>query len=370
MSYVSLPFLTTVSDRNGQPHAAWATSDFKIEEASPDEFSVACVSMLSSEYAYVTYAARGGFYSNAYRPIEDVFRVTPGIQNEKKYVPSEVRDLWISNLSETALVPRVGRRLSEAGKHLHQGRWLNGGRAIPADRADASDRSAFQRWCTENLLDVDGTIVHRIHSPSLVLAWNAQQYRLGRACETHITFLPPVAFGSHNFNAGLHFSLLSNGLQRDIDDLPNTIRPPVRLSSDDYRERVLDDLINLGKFGSATEKHKGTHFCFDSNAFIGRDEDLGERSVISVARAISLTSSPHLHAPGPLRDSLFELRRLFSLPPEERSTVFSEQVAEVLSAMPCKDEEEARRWFIEKALDLWDHRDIALSPEVMRPMPQ
>jgi hypothetical protein len=371
MPRMTLPFLTsslTSTGRTGKLKFGWLDTQVEVNDADPSEFNFAACKVVNGQHSSNVYESRGVFWASALYSVRGVLFNANGIQGEAPYRAETDDDInWIRVLSQEALFKRLNERAREAGSRV--GKDVFGNMKITAslkaDDGHECDRQRFSQWAKDNLLMVDGRLMKRVHSPDMHIGWRFQGHSLTLGCSPLRGSFYSRGYGSHNHYPGLHFRLNDSAFEETWAEAKQAFGLPVGeadLAHNRYRANAIRDELALRGLLDKMVTKDNVVYDPDVLASVSDDnwEDMGQRSAVSIAESIIATTSPHLHKIGPKRVALQELRRLVEIVPEDRPTDFKDSLESALYSLPT-EAEPARRWFVDRALDQWNEREIILS---------
>lgn len=372
MPRLTLPYLSsslTSTGRTGKLKFGWSETLVEVREADPSEFRLAACRVLNGEHSSSIYECRGSFWASAMYPVRGVLFNAEGIRGEARFgVESENDLMWARSLAQEVLTRRLVARGREEGNRPRKDVYgcITVKSLLRPGDGHETDRETFAAWAQQNLILADGRLMKKIHSPSVRIGWTFQSNSMTTTCTPVRGMFYVRGFGSHEFEPGLHFRLGDPAFDEAWSEAEAMFGAGDRyhdLAEARYRMReVRNELEARGLLNSMAIHDNGV---YDPSvlADVGADgwEDMGQRSAVSIAESIAATSSPHLHQAGPKRDALEELKRLVDIVPEDRPYDFQERLDRALASLPVGGER-ARAWFVEKALEQWSDREVALAP--------
>jgi hypothetical protein len=374
MPKIALPYLSSSLreiGRTGKLKFGWCETVVDIEECDPVEFRLATTTVFNSEHSRSTYERGGLFWGSAIAPVLNTLINLGGVNEERRFGGNGADNTawWLQALASDVLENRLNGRAADAGMRLARDfseRIKIVSRLRPGDGHD-SDREAFAAWAADNLLWSNGRLLRRLHSPSSCISWNHSQFLDNRCTPTKILDDGQV-YGSSKPLHGIHFRLGDPGFEEMWTQAERDFGVAINYSQLAYNRHYAPAIKTA--LGQLAERH---HIVIQDNVVFDRQvledvseegwEDMGMRSAVSLAKAIAATASPHLHAPGPLRTALEEIKRLFAITFHDRPDDFPDRLEAVLSSLPTEGNR-TREWFVGKVLDRWSDRSISLSPKL------
>ncbi|MCV9964990.1 hypothetical protein OIU34_24140 [Pararhizobium sp. BT-229] len=372
MPRLTLPYLSsslTSRGRTGKLKFGWSDTQVDVKEADPSEFRLAACRVLNGQNSFSVYECRGAFWASAMYPVRGVLFNADGIHGEERFcVESDTDVMWVRSLAQEVLTRRLvarGRKEgNRPGKDVYGCLKINSS-LRPGDGHEA-DRETFAAWAQQNLVMADGRLMKRIHSPSVHVGWSFQGQSMTTTCRPVRGSYYIRCFGYHKFDPGLHFRLGDPAFAEawaEAEAMFGVAVPEHELAHNRFYAHAIRDELAAKGLSDRMALHDNIAFDPSVLAEVGDCgwEDMGQRSAVSIAESIVSTSSPHLHQQGPKREALEELKRLVDIVPEDRPYDFQERLDSALASLPIGGEP-ARAWFVDRALDQWNDREIALSP--------
>ncbi|MCV9964991.1 hypothetical protein OIU34_24145 [Pararhizobium sp. BT-229] len=373
MTTLTLPFLTSsvmTVGKSGKTKFGWAEADVTVRDADPSEFSLAYCRASTKHDSYNIYVHDGMFWANAVEPSRKGFDLTGVLAEQPMPGGTDARQDWQRMIGAEPFSHRLMARGRSKGSRPARdwfGEFKTNIRLAPGDGHE-EDRANFGEWTGENLVLIEGRLLKRIHAPSFVISWEYPSRKLAEDCAPIRDRSYVGSFGKRSFNPGLHFRLGDPAFLSTWSEAAAEFKVSQNFVRESYAREMLQSLSDaLAEHRLSERMTIVDNIAFSLSALADVTEtgweDMGERSVVSIAESIVSTSSPHLHRPGPKRAALEEIKRLVDILHDDRPEDFRELLEDALFSLPTVGEG-ARRWFIDKALDMWADREISLRPTV------
>ncbi|MBY3433495.1 hypothetical protein HFN89_04980 [Rhizobium laguerreae] len=369
MQSLLLPYMTsslTAVGRTGKLKFGWREAQSNIREADPSDFRIAYGRIINAESSFNIYEFDGLFWSSAFAPVRPMVFNSGGVRLEARYQESETN--WIEFACTDAFRRRLCERARAEGISLGKDSSIYlkfRSRLAPSDGHE-SDRTAFLTWAAENLVWADGHLMKRVHSPSIIVGLGHSQFSMALNCRPFRGSSYICGFGRHAFEPGLHFRPGDPDFEASWAEAEDRFGIAVRQSEHAHNRHyvyTMEQAIGSAGFADRLTIHDNVFFDRSVLADVSDDgwEDMGERTAVSVVESIVATAAPHFHRPGPKRDALEELKRLVEIIPQDRGKDFQDRLDCALASLPTEGEP-ARAWFVNKALEQCNAREIALTP--------
>ncbi|MDW9481387.1 hypothetical protein GOB57_22325 [Sinorhizobium meliloti] len=370
MPRMTLPFLTSSlasTGRTGKLKFGWAESQVDVEEADPSEFSLAACRVINAGHSTSIYENRGVFWASALYPVRGVLYNASGITGEAPFSAETTEDIrWIRVLAQEVLSRRLGERAKVEGTRLGKDGSGNIKITSPLKPGDGheSDRDVFSRWAADNLIMTGGRLMKRVHSPGVHIGWSFQNHSMTSQCTPIREAFYVRGYGKHEFDPGLYFRLGDPAFEDVWAETEEAFGLPTHQADHAHNRHYVRAIREeLAANGVSDKMLVHDNVVYDPSvlATVSKDgwEDMAQRSAVSIAESIVATSSPHLHQPGSKRTALEELKRLVEIVPDNRPDDFQEALERALAALPTAGEQ-ARAWFVNKALERWSDREISV----------
>lgn len=369
MASIDIPFLfarSRAGDIGGRPKLGWSDVPVDIDEADPDDFDLATCETFSSDVSRSTYAGRGAFWMSAILPnLSTVFN-SAGIAAETLIDTSQHKNaLWWKRMIGEVPAKEVLRPIMDkAGKRMPAISHTAEFRAVFA-LADVAERDVhfYREWAKENLVACQGKLFKKVHSTSLVISGRSTSGPLSVACETETWIEGATEYGCGEHRGGIHFEWPGE----ELDNVRYEAREQLGAHPHDldnlWDMRQLSgrirDAIGLAALSDRFEVASRTAFDKEIIESISGRQDMSERNVLGMAGMLGRTTQPHSQKPGRKRDVLMALKEAFATLPSDRPADFVDRMADLLYELPTEGEP-ARAWFVNKALDSWNDRVIAV----------
>lgn len=369
MTKMVLPYLTSSLSslgRTGKIKFGWLDTQVEVKEADPSEFKFAACKVINALHSSNVYECRGVFWASALYCVRSVLFNADGIRGEAPYRAETNDDItWLKVIAQEVLSRMLNERARDSGSKV--GKDVFGNMKITASLKDGdgheSDRARFNQWAEDNLLMVDGRLMKRVHSPDMRIGWRFPGNSVTSGCTPVRDSFYSRGYGSHNFYPGLHFRLGDPAFEEAWAEAEKVFGVPIGqadLAHNRFYVRAIRE--ELQRHG-LQDKMVHDNVVYDpavlASVSEGGWEDMGERSAVSIGEAIAATTSPHLHRNGAKREALEQIKHLVQINSENRPDDFKDLLDSALSRLPPEGAPD-RAWFIDKALEQWNDREIAL----------
>lgn len=356
---ITIPYPTTSNlraARSSTMFCGWASLPVDVPEVDPSVFKLCLHRFLSGRSVARYYVHDSKFWAPVGSDVHWLQMHKAGIDEEQRL--SEQKKLW-------KLLAVIGSHVvGEQFERRHPGRLVTlfalTKRApkthLAIDDYHPDDKALVSAWCDENLLWADGKLMMRVNAPFLIRTFDNEHLALTQKFQASTQFTAPTVYGFEKHVPGIYFEHTDPGFNTFFDDLPDfgwpevydfdrhEIQfPAVTRSTREPMERVESVFYDPQLIETASENR----------------EDAAELSLLSLAVHTRKTTNPSRMRPGLKRDALHEIARLVDTPKADRGRDFMEYLGTAMGELPT-DEEPARKFFIDWALDRWKHTNISV----------